>query len=267
MNRRNFLHFAGTSFLTSALTLGFSHKLPSYANTGGVTVQWLGHSCFLFTGNGVRILVNPFLPLGCTANYRPPQVEADVVLVSSRLLDEGGWANLPGKPQYILESGIFEVKGLQIQGIQTPHDREGGRRFGSNIVWKWTQGGLKILHLGGAAAPIEIEQKILMGTPDLALIPVGGSPKAYNPQEAFAAMEALNPRVMVPTQYRTQAADPDNCDLGSVDPFLELAKAEEMNIKRLNTDIFTLKPQNLPKEGTLVRVFASGSRIKNYTKS
>jgi L-ascorbate metabolism protein UlaG (beta-lactamase superfamily) len=41
------------------------------------------------------------------------------------------------------------------------------------VAWQWTQSGIKILHLGGAAAPIALEQKILMGSPDLALVPVG----------------------------------------------------------------------------------------------
>ena len=262
MNRRALFRFAGTSLLTTFLTAWYSHKHPFLAqsdSSGGVTVQWLGHSCFLFTGSGIRILVNPFLPLGCTAKYRPPQVEADVVMISSRLLDEGAASDLPGNPELIVESGIYEIKGIQIQGINTFHDREKGRRFGVNVAWRWTQGGIKIVHLGGAASPIEIEQKILMGTPDLALIPVGGSAKAYNPEEAFAAMEALNPKVMVPTQYLTQAADKDNCDLVGVDQFLELAKAGEMNINRLKTNKITLKRQNLPKKGTLIRVFDSNS--------
>lgn len=259
MNRRDLLRLAGTSVLTAGLTATYNIKKSVFAqnkSADGVTVQWLGHSCFLFTGSGVRILVNPFLPVGCTAKYKAPQVESDVVLISSRLLDEGYASKLPGKPQIIVESGVYEVKGLEIQGINTFHDREKGRRFGLNVTWKWTQGGVKILHLGGAASPIEIEQKILMGTPDLALIPVGGSEKAYNPDEAFVAMKSLNPKVMIPTQYSTPATDKNNCDLVEVDQFLKLAKADDINIKMLNTDKMIFKNRDLPKKGTLIRVFS-----------
>jgi L-ascorbate metabolism protein UlaG (beta-lactamase superfamily) len=258
MKRRDLLRFAGTSLLTAGLGITYTQNKPVFAQkptSGGVTIQWLGHSCFLFTGSGVRILVNPFLPIGCTAKYKPPQVEADVVMISSRLLDEGFASELPGKPQLIVESGVYDVKGIEIQGINTFHDREKGRRFGLNVAWKWTQGGVKIIHLGGAASPIEIEQKILMGTPDVALIPVGNSPKAYNPEEAFAAMKALNPRVVIPTQYLTQAADKANCDLVGVDQFLELAKTNKMNTSIIKNDKITFKAENFPKEGTLVRVF------------
>lgn len=262
MNRRDLLRFAGTSLLSAGVTTLYSNKESAFAQSkfgNGVTVQWLGHSCFLFTGSGIRILVNPFLPGGCTANYKPPKVQADVVMISSRLLDEGYASNLPGNPQIVVEAGVYEVKGVKIEGINTFHDREKGRRFGLNVVWKWTQGGVKILHLGGIASPIEIEQKILMGSPDLALMPVGGSAKTYNPKEAMAAIKSLNPKVMIPTQYSTQAADKDNCELVKVDQFLELAKADEKNIRMINSSKFSVRKADLPKEGTLVRVFNTNS--------
>jgi L-ascorbate metabolism protein UlaG (beta-lactamase superfamily) len=107
--------------------------------------------------------------------------------------------------------------------------------------------------MGGAASPVTQEQKILLGSPDLALIPVGGGPKNYNPQEAKAAMEMLNPRIMVPTQYLTPAADQKTCDLVSVKAFLD--QLQDMNIKFLKGNQFVVRPQDLPKSGTLVRVF------------
>ena len=266
MNRRDLLRFTGTSLLTAGLTTIYGQKQSVFAqnkSSNRVSIQWLGHSCFLFTGDGLRILVNPFLPSGCTAKYKPPQVQVDVVIISSRLLDEGYASELPGNPQIIVESGVYNVKGLEIQGINTFHDREKGRRFGLNVAWKWTQGGVKILHLGGAASPIGIEQKILMGTPDVAFIPVGGSAKAYNPEEAFDAMMSLKPRVMIPTQYSTKAADQDNCDLVGVDQFLNLAKTEDMNVRMINSNKFSLRNRDLPKKGTLIRVFNTNSVFAN----
>ncbi|MGV2830515.1 MBL fold metallo-hydrolase [Myxosarcina sp. GI1(2024)] len=218
-----------------------------------LTIQYLGHTCFLFTGgNGLKVLVNPFRPIGCTAGYPLPQVEADVVLISSFLLDEGAVEEVAGNPRIITQSGDYQVGGIEFQGISTPHDREGGRRFGKNIAWRWNQGGITILHLGGAAAPITIEDKILMGSPDVVLIPVGGGAKAYNPQQAKEAIAALNPKLIIPTQYLTAAADPENCDLVAVEDFLTLTS--EMEVQRLDSNSISLKPSDLPEEGTLVRV-------------
>lgn len=250
------MRYAGAGLLTT-LGTGIASGFSSYqAQTpkGELSVQWLGHTCFLFSGGGLKILVNPFRAIGCTAGYRPPKVAADLVLISSQLLDEGAAEGLPGNPRILYEPGAYQVGGIQIEGINVDHDRVGGRRFGTNIAWKWTQGGIKILHLGGAAAPLAIEQKILMGRPDLALIPVGGGPKAYNPQEAKQVISVLNPKVVIPTQYRTQAANSGACDIVSVDEFLTLMP--EKSVHRVNSDTITLRPADLPQTGSVIQVMS-----------
>jgi L-ascorbate metabolism protein UlaG (beta-lactamase superfamily) len=256
MKRRQLMRYAGAGLLTTlgtGLTSGFNPSLAQKAS-GGLSVQWLGHTCFLFTGSGLRVLVNPFRPIGCTAKYRPPKVAADLVLISSQLLDEGDIEGLPGNPKILYEPGAYQVSGVRLQGISIPHDRNGGRNFGTNVAWLWTQGGIKILHMGGAAAPIDIEQKILIGRPDLALVPVGGGRKAYNPQEAKQAVNALNPKVLIPTQFRTQAADDGACDLVSVDEFLTLM--DGMSVNRVRSDTITLRPSDLPQSGSVVKLLS-----------
>ena len=256
MKRRQLMRYAGAGLLTTMGTVIASEFSPSLAQkpSGGLSVQWLGHTCFLFTGNGLRILVNPFRPIGCTAGYRPPKVAADLVLISSQLLDEGEIEGLPGNPRILYEPGAYKVSGIQLQGISIAHDREGGRRFGSNVAWLWNQGGIKILHLGGAAAPIDIEQKILIGRPDLALIPVGGGPKAYNAEEAKQAVNALNPKMVIPTHYRTQAADASNCEIVAVDEFLTLM--DGMTVRRANSNAIALKSSDLPDNGSVVQLLS-----------
>ena len=256
MKRRQLMRYAGAGLLTTMGTVIASEFSPSLAQkpSGGLSVQWLGHTCFLFTGSGLRILVNPFRPIGCTAGYRPPKVAADLVLISSQLLDEGEIEGLPGDPQILYEPGAYKVSGIQLQGISIAHDREGGRRFGSNVAWLWSQSGIKILHLGGAAAPLEIEQKILIGRPDLVLIPVGGGPKAYNPEEAKQAISALNPKMVIPTHYRTQAADSSNCEIVAVDEFLTLM--DGMTVRRANSNAIALKSSDLPENGSVVQLLS-----------
>jgi L-ascorbate metabolism protein UlaG (beta-lactamase superfamily) len=263
MKRRQLIRYANAGLLTAlaaTLTSGFQPYRAAPKTSNSVLVQWLGQTCFLFTGSGLRILVNPFRAIGCTAGYRLPKVEADLVLVSSQLWDEGAAEGLPGNPRVLYEPGVYEINGIKFQGISIAHDREGGRRFGNNVAWRWNQGGIKILHLGGAAAPIALEQKILMGTPDLALIPVGGGPKAYNPEEAKQAMQILNPKVLIPTQYLTQGADKNACDLVGIDEFLKLIKG--MNIRRIDSDKIRLQPKDLPKEGTIVRILSYQAALK-----
>ncbi|MEA5618235.1 MBL fold metallo-hydrolase [Cronbergia sp. UHCC 0137] len=243
MKRRQLMGYAGAGLVTAVVTnVGFNQKVNAQSND--VSIQWLGHTCFLFTGGGIKILVNPFRTRGCTAGYRPPQVEANLVLISSQLLDEGAVEGLPGNPKLVYQPGVYEFQGIKFQGIAVDHDRKGGKQFGKNIVWRWQQGGVNILHLGGAAAPISIEQKILMGRPDVALVPVGGSAKAYNATEAKEAIAILNPKLVIPTHYRTKAADPATCDITPVDEFITLMQGT--TVKRNNTDTIALNPKTLP---------------------
>lgn len=252
MERRKFVRFAGTSFLA---TLGcglLSTWQQVQAQSAGVTIQWLGHMSFLFTGDGRKILTNPFRPIGCTANYRAPNVTADLVMISSSLFDEGYLQNLTGDPRILAEPGTYNINTLQVQGIQVPHDREGGRRFGENVIWKWNQGGLTLVHMGGAAAPIEVEQQILIGRPDVLMVPVGGGPKAYTAEEAVQAIQTLKPKVIIPTQYLTQAADRENCDITGLEDFLKLMPGTP--VSRASGDTVSLQPSGLPAEGMRIQV-------------
>ena len=250
MKRRQVLGYAGAGLATTLLT-----SLSATAQTGeSLAVQWLGHTCFLFSSGKTRILVNPFRTLGCTAKYRAPKVESGLVLVSSQLLDEGAIEGLPGKPQLIYEPGVYRYNGIQVQGINTFHDRNNGRRFGNNVVWRWKQAGINILHMGGAAAPITIEQKILMGRPDVLLIPVGGGVKAYNPTEAQAAITALNPKLVIPTHYSTQAADSSSCDLVDVEQFLALMQGT--TVRRSDSDTVKLSAGSLPPSGMAIQLLS-----------
>jgi L-ascorbate metabolism protein UlaG (beta-lactamase superfamily) len=252
MKRRQLIGCAGVGLATAVVTnLGF--QVPVNAQSSGVSIQWLGHTCFLLTTGKVKILINPFNTLGCTAKYRLPKVSADLVLISSQLLDEGAIDKISGNPKLVYQPGVYEFQGVNFQGITTDHDRNGGKRFGKNVAWKLTAGGINLLHLGGSAAPITLEQKILMGRPDVLFVPVGGSAKAYNPEEAKQAIAVLNPKIVIPTHYRTQAAESGKCDITPVDDFLTLMQG--VNVRRSNNDSVVINSNSLP-DNTEIQVLS-----------
>ncbi len=253
MKRRQLMGYAGASLVTALITTLSSESQADAQSSGSLSVQWLGHTCFLFTGGGARVLVNPFRTVGCTAKYRTPKVPADLVLISSQLLDEGSVENLPGNPKLIYEPGVYEFKGLKFQGIAIDHDRKGGKQFGINTAWSWKQAGINITHFGAPAAPISFEQRVLMGRPDIALIPVGGGPKAYNAQEAKLAVQSLNPKLVIPTHYRTQAADEKLCDIAPLDEFLNVMQG--ITVRRSNGDTISVNPQSLG-DSTVIQVMS-----------
>lgn len=269
MKRRQFIQQASAGLVFSLGLSWLQHQHPAQAQTspaaasGGLTLTWLGHTCFLFESGGQRVLVNPFQPMGCTAGYTAPQVAADYVLISSRQLDEGSAELIPGSPRVLSEPGAYRLgSNNQIQGIRTDHDRLGGKRFGRNVAWRWNQGGVEVLHLGGLASEISTSQKILMGSPDILLIPVGGQqppagtspydsrwPEVYTPQEAKAAVEMLAPKLVIPTHYRTAAANPNACDLVAIQAFVELMA--NVPIRYSTTNTLQISAANLPSSPTL----------------
>ncbi|MGD1856450.1 MAG: MBL fold metallo-hydrolase [Leptolyngbyaceae cyanobacterium] len=252
MKRRQLLQNASAAFV-STLGLGIASNWQTYqAQTGSLRITSLGHMCFQFSGSSKTVLTNPFDPRGCTEGYTAPSLSgADLVLVSSRLLDEG-FVPETSSVNLLDEPGAYEVNGLSVQGVGMPHDREGGRRFGINTAWLWTQAGISIAHLGGAAAPIDLEDKILIGRPDVLLVPVGGGPKAYDASEAVAAVNSLQPKVVIPTQYRTSAAS-SSCELAAVDEFLGMMAGTP--IDRVGSAL-TLQRGSLPASGMRIKVLS-----------
>ncbi len=245
MQRRNFLWTSTATALTAQ-----AQTKPLGKST--LTVRWLGHMSFLFTSKEARILTDPFRAIPCTRGYQRPAAAADLVLLSSRLFDEGAIEVVPGDPKVLLQSGSYEVNGLKFQGISTFHDGQEGRHFGNNVVWRWTQGGINLLHLGGLAAPLTPEQRILIGQADIVFVPVGGGVKALSPEQAFLTVKDLNPRLVIPMHYRTPAAAPE-CDLALPDDFLK--PFAKNNVKIYPTSEVSLSPQQLPKTTLQVRMF------------
>ncbi|MEL6813346.1 MAG: MBL fold metallo-hydrolase [Cyanobacteria bacterium J06598_3] len=253
MKRRQLLQYASATF-ASTLGLGLASSYQaSKAQGSGVTITALGHTCFLFTGGGQSILVNPFKAIGCTAGYAEPSVSANLVLLSSRLFDEGFLGDRYTNTQVIDEPGDYTVNGLALQGVSMAHDRLNGRRFGNNVAWVWNQGGVNVVHLGGAAAPLAVEDKILIGRPDVLLLPVGGGPKAYTPQEAVDTVKDLNPKIVIPTHYRTQAADADSCEIAGVDEFVALMPGTPVT---QGDNTLTLSASSFPASGMRIEVLS-----------
>ncbi len=259
MRRRQFIQIVQGSLLSSVSLVGTAIAAekkppapkPLAANT--LTLEWLGHMSFLVTGEGKKILTHPFKPGGCTAKLPAPKAASDLILISSRLLDEGWLEELSQDTQLLYQAGAYKVAGLNIQGINMEHDRVSGRRFGTNVAWGWQQAGMRILHLGGSASSIKPDQQILMGRPDVLILPVGGGAKGYDAKEAKEAIAILNPKLVIPTHYLTNKAAA-SCELSKLDEFLTIMS--EAKVKNLNGTKLQITKADL-SETTTVAVFKS----------
>ena len=217
--------------------------MPSSAMAGNLALISLGHSSFLIKGSERKILINPFKAVGCAYELNEPkEVNADFILASSRLADEG---YNPNNKLMFVEPGIYKFKETLLNGISVPHDRVGGRRFGMSTVWSWEQNNLKIVHMAGAAGEIDINSQILLARPDILFISIGGGIKSYDGEEAARVVKNLKPSIVIPVHFLRDNKNTQGCDFSNEDLFLEnmegfevqyVGKEIEIKSKNINTN-------------------------------
>ncbi len=225
------------------ISLGLIYGFGSPAIAGGIVIKSFGHSSLLVKGAGHSVLLNPFKAIGCAKGLREPNVKADVILASSELADEGFWKK-KYRSVFFVKPGSYRIRGLSLEGFSTFHDRLGGRRFGYGTFWQWTQGGVNFAHLGGIAGPLDSQDKILLGRPDVLFIGVGGGAKVYNAKEAARVVEDLNPKIVIPVQYVRRGMTPKNCDQTGIQPFLDATQG----IKNKKVGKTFALPRRLPEQ-------------------
>ena len=144
---------------TLAAVAGLTLTLAGSAIAGGgVTISSYGQRALLIQGGGQSVLLNPFRSVGCAAGLAEPRVNAGVILASSELADEGARGVAGGR--FLVSPGSYRIGGLNLEGFASPHDRLGGRRFGSATIWRWRQG-LSFAHVGATAGPITGAERVL----------------------------------------------------------------------------------------------------------
>ena len=219
----------------------FLFLIPSSAMAGDLLLKSLGHGSFLIKGREKSVLINPFKAIGCASDLNEPKgINADFILASSKLADEG---YNPNDQLMFVEPGVYKFEDILLNGIEVPHDRVGGRRFGMATVWSWEQNNLKIVHMGGAAGEMDINSQIILSRPDILFISIGGGFKSYNGSEASNIVKKLKPSIVVPVHFNRGKNISDNCDFSNADFFLEnmqdfrvkyLGKSFEINSKRID---------------------------------
>ena len=219
----------------------FVFLIPTSAIAGDLLLKSLGHGSFLIKGRENSVLLNPFKAVGCATDLNEPKgVNADFILASSKLADEG--YNPKDKLMFV-EPGVYKFEDILLNGIEIPHDRLGGRRLGMATVWTWEQDNFKIVHMGGAAGEIDINSQIILSGPDILFISIGGGLKSYNGSEASEIVKTLKPSIVIPVHFVKGQKISSNCDFSNADLFLEnmqdfkvkyLGKRFEINSKRID---------------------------------
>ncbi len=218
----------------------FIFCIPTSVLSRNLLIKSLGHSSFLINSSKQSILINPFKATGCASKLtEPKEVNVDFILASSRLPDEG---YNPNDQLMFVDPGIYQFEDILLNGISVPHDRVEGRRFGMATVWSWEQNNLKIVHMGGAAGDIDINNQIVLSRPDILFISIGGGIKSYDGKEASRIVKILKPNVVIPVHFAREKQTNKDCDFSNADLFIENMK--DFKVKYVGKN-FQIKPKRI----------------------
>lgn len=206
-------------------------------------VKWLGHSCFLISGDsGVRIITDPYDAGGFKSglNYQPVREAADIVTISHEHSDHNCVKDITGTPEIIRKTGHHETMGVEIDGILTCHDKTSGRQRGLNTVFCLNVDGVRVCHLGDLGHELSAKEIEAIGRIDVLMIPVGGH-FTIDAAEATRVAVALKPRIVFPMHFKTAAL---NLPITGVEDFL----TGQPHVKRLDASEVEITKANLPQE-------------------
>jgi L-ascorbate metabolism protein UlaG (beta-lactamase superfamily) len=192
-------------------------------------VNWYGHACFLFEGQGIRLVTDP---PAREVGYQLPESEVDLVTVSHGHHDHDNVNALRGVPAVINTPGVHDVKGLRVEGFPTFHDDARGAQRGPNLVFAWEMDGVRVCHLGDLGHVLDAKTLQGLGRIDLLLIPVGGI-FTVDADGAKQVVDQINPRLVIPMHYKTPVL---SFKLGGVDDFVRLFQPGQVRRRARSAD-------------------------------
>jgi L-ascorbate metabolism protein UlaG (beta-lactamase superfamily) len=176
-------------------------------------IRWLGHSTFLLTGDSNRVAIDPFgvFPKDRPIKFDYPPIEgieADVVLVTHEHMDHNAVEVIGGDPEVLRAgAGTYESPLGEVLGIASEHDPKAGTQRGPNTIFCFTLDGVRCCHFGDfGQTGLRPEQREAIGDVDVLFLPIGGGPTIDGSQAAEIVAQ-LEPRVVIPMHYGTEATD------------------------------------------------------------
>ena len=207
-------------------------------------IRWYGQSAFLIDGGAHAVFIDPFGAVegfsrqGLQFDYPAIEgVEADLLLVTHEHGDHNGVDAIAGSPQLLRSTaGTFESPLGEVVAIASEHDDVAGTVRGPNTIFCFTYDGLRVCHFGDfGQAGLRTEQRQAIGEVDVLFLPVGDGPTVGG-ERAAGIVRELQPRLVVPMHYRTDAVnflDPPDAFLDDLGARVEKLSESELVAEQL----------------------------------
>lgn len=160
-------------------------------------IDWLGHACFRLRGKEGTIITDPYSKDIGLSFARP---RGDIVTISHDHPGHNFEKGVKGEPKIIRGPGEYEIKNIFVTGIQTAHDKKGGKERGKNTVYVFDLDDLTIGHLGDLGHVPTQSQIEALGNVNILLVPVGGV-STISASEAAEIVSMLEPQIVIPMHF------------------------------------------------------------------
>jgi L-ascorbate metabolism protein UlaG (beta-lactamase superfamily) len=197
-------------------------------------ITWYGHSCFRLTErNYATVVTDPFDSK--SIGYDSLRLRSDIVTVSHDAPGHSNTDAVKGTSHIIDGPGEFEIGGVFVTGVQTDGSgsgkkktkaRENGAPPARNTIYVFDYDGITVAHLGDLKEVPTQSEIELLGTINVALVPVGGG-GGLNAAKAAEVISLIEPNLVIPMHYATPAA---KISLDSLNKFIK-----EMGLSKADT--------------------------------
>ena len=196
-------------------------------------ITWYGHSCFRLTERSfATVVTDPFD--NKSIGYDSLKLRSDIVTVSHEAPGHNNTDAVKGTSHVIDGPGEFEIGGVFVTGVQTDGSgsgkkkskaKENGAVSSRNTIYVFDYDGITVAHLGDLREVPTQSEIELLGTINVALVPVGGG-GALNAAKAAEVISLIEPNLVIPMHYATPVS---KVELDSLNKFIKemgLSKAE-----------------------------------------
>ena len=206
-------------------------------------ITWYGHSCFRLTErNYVTVVTDPYDSK--KIGYEPLKLKAEIVTVSHDAPGHSYSEAVKGSTHVLTGAGEFEIGGVFITAVQTDSAGKKSKEKVRNTVYVFDYDGITVAHLGDLQQIPTQSEIELLGTVNVALVPVGGG-SSLNAAKAAEVVSMLEPNLVIPMHYST----PDSkIDLESINKFIK-----EMGLSKPDSQaLLKVSRSSLPDETHVV---------------
>lgn len=181
-------------------------------------------------------------PFDKSVGLRPPQGNADIVLISHDHADHNNASALRGEPNIIDIPGEYSVKGVNIVGIPSYHDEKKGEERGFNTLYILESENLRICHLGDLGSDLTEKQFEAINGIDILMIPIGGK-YTIDGKKAVEIIKKIEPRMVIPIHFKIKGS---TLEIDDEKKFCdEIGSCPKERISKLNIKKKDLEEKNM----------------------